>query len=122
MAKKLLSVYVILVLLTFVLSSEVVDVDSDSDVVDGVDGVDGVDKDRDGVDVVSDVDQSILYSTPNIDNYYIYEHFDDSEDFSQRWIRSEASKSDSQEFQYSGEWALTPTTPALKRIVNYIIY
>lgn len=62
----------------------------------------------------SDADQSILYSTPNIDNYYIYEHFDDDQDFQSRWIRSEASKADSNEFKYDGEWSLTQTTPSLK--------
>lgn len=61
-------------------------------------------------------DQSILYSTPNIDNYYIYEHFDDDQDFGSRWIRSQASKADSNEFKYDGEWSLTQTTASLKGV------
>ncbi|CAG2113736.1 unnamed protein product, partial [Medioppia subpectinata] len=98
-------------------TSHVVSSDSPTDghdMSDGIDVSDGSDgSEGSGASDVS-VDQSILYSTPNIDNYYIYEHFDDSDDFENRWIRSETSKSDSQELKYDGQWALTPTTTALK--------
>ena len=67
-----------------------------------------------GQTAAQDADQAILYATPNIDNYYIYEHFDDDQDFRSRWVRSEASKADTDEFKYDGEWSLTQTTPSLK--------
>ncbi|XP_054154677.1 calnexin-like [Oppia nitens] len=56
----------------------------------------------------------VLYATPNIDNYYIYEHFDDRQDFDSRWLRSAIPKPDSNEHKYDGEWAITSTTQSLK--------
>jgi calnexin len=118
MDKKFTLFYVILVLFTFnpfrktpfVLSDDLSSAGDDLS-----DTLANSDDSPDVGDSPPDVgDQSILYSTPNIDNYYIYEHFDDDQDFNSRWIRSEASKADSNEFKYDGEWSLTQTTSSLK--------
>lgn len=46
----------------------------------------------------------VVYNTPNVDGQYIYEHFDDSTLFANKWIKSSASKADSEELKYDGEW------------------
>ena len=55
----------------------------------------------------------ISYTTPDLDKdhlpYKLYEHFDDESAFTSRWIRSKATKSESEEFQYDGEWGLVPS-------------
>lgn len=55
----------------------------------------------------------LQYTTPDLDQedlpYKLYEHFDDELLFNKRWIRSQATKSDSEEFQYDGEWDLVPS-------------
>jgi calnexin len=69
------------------------------------------DENEDNLNVNKESEQ-ILYSTPNIDNYYIYEHFDEQLEFNQRWIKSQSSK-DSQ-LKYDGEWGLTHTQQSIK--------
>ena len=123
MFKKCLLFYVILVLFTFnpfngrlfSLADDSVPLGDDLPETLGDDSTEFGDSTPD-----QSVDQSILYSTPNIDNYYIYEHFDDDQDFGSRWIRSQASKADSNEFKYDGEWSLTPTTASLKGLLNFL--
>ena len=55
----------------------------------------------------------VRYSTPDLEqenlSFKLYEHFDDELLFNRRWVRSKATKSDSQDFQYDGEWALLPS-------------
>lgn len=58
-------------------------------------------------------EQVIQYSTPDLERdnlpHKFYEHFDDELLFNRRWIKSQATKSDSEEFQYDGEWAIVPS-------------
>ncbi len=120
MNNKFILFYVILVLFTF--NTKLIFVSTDDSVKAGadIDNTGADDQNLDGGQQQSsaiddkDSDQSILYSTPNIDNYYIYEHFDDDQDFNSRWIRSESSKSDSKDFKYDGEWSLTQTIQSIK--------
>ncbi|XP_023238032.1 calnexin-like, partial [Centruroides sculpturatus] len=56
--------------------------------------------------------EEILYTTPRpIGNYYLAEHFDDREDFSKRWIISEAKKDGIEEniAKYNGKWEVEET-------------
>jgi hypothetical protein len=73
------------------------------------------DENEDNLSVNKESEQ-ILYSTPNIDNYYIYEHFDEELEFNQRWTKSESSK-DSQQLKYDGEWGLTHTQQSIKGLI-----
>ena len=56
----------------------------------------------------------VEYSTPNIQGQYFYEHFDDPDLFSSKWIMSSASKTDSKELKYDGEWTRIETQTPLK--------
>lgn len=66
----------------------------------------------------SDADQEIIYETPNLDAeslpYFLYEHFDDELAFNSKWTQSKATKAESEEFVYDGEWSLTPSHSRLK--------
>ena len=63
-------------------------------------------------------DVVINYSTPNLDadnlQYFLYESFDDELAFNNRWTQSKATKAESQEFKYDGEWALAPAHSSIK--------
>lgn len=67
----------------------------------------GADEDAEPV-TVPQQEQVIKYSTPDLENlpHKFYEHFDDELLFNQRWIKSQATKSESEDFQYDGEWGL----------------
>lgn len=58
-------------------------------------------------------EQVIQYRTPDLEQenlpHKFYEHFDDELLFNRRWIKSQATKSESQESQYDGEWGLVPS-------------
>jgi len=61
---------------------------------------------------------TVQYSTLDLDAsrhpFFFYEHFDDEITFNQRWTRSQATKSDSQEFQFDGEWTINPSHSKVK--------
>lgn len=67
---------------------------------------------------VPDADQEIVYVTPDLDAeslpYFLYEHFDDELAFNSKWTQSKATKAESEEFVYDGEWSLTPSHSRLK--------
>lgn len=67
---------------------------------------------------VPELPDEIEYSSPQLDRenraYYLYEHFDDPDAFDKKWVRSKATKADSEDSQYDGEWELTETHPRVK--------
>ena len=58
-------------------------------------------------------EQVIHYTTPDLERdnlpHKFYEHFDDELLFNRRWVKSQATKSESEEFKYDGEWGLVPS-------------
>jgi hypothetical protein len=54
---------------------------------------------------------TIRYTTPDLEDlpHKFYEHFDDELLFNQRWVKSQATKSESEDLQYDGEWGLVPS-------------
>lgn len=58
--------------------------------------------------------EQIDYVTPQIDEQYLYESFDNQEKFQQRWHKSVAHKADSSDLKYDGEWDLVRTQDLLK--------
>lgn len=69
-------------------------------------------------EVSSDQDVVITYTPLNLDNenlaYFLYESFDDELAFNNRWTQSKATKAESQEFKYDGEWAVGPSHSKIK--------
>lgn len=63
-------------------------------------------------------DHEIVYNTPNLDAeslpYFLFEHFDDELSFNGKWTQSKATKAESEEFVYDGEWSLSPSHSKLK--------
>lgn len=63
-------------------------------------------------------DHDIIYTTPDLDAeslpYFLFEHFDDELSFNGKWTQSKATKAESEEFVYDGEWSLTPSHSKLK--------
>ncbi|XP_015791836.1 calnexin [Tetranychus urticae] len=59
----------------------------------------------------SSEEELIDYQTPDIplDNVYLYEPFDDKDSFHKNWVTSKATKSDSEDGKYDGEWEIVPT-------------
>lgn len=68
-------------------------------------------------------DHDIVYNTPNLDAeslpYFLYEHFDDELAFNGQWTQSKATKAESEEFVYDGEWSLSPSHSRLKGLFCY---
>ena len=62
----------------------------------------------------SEQQQHIDYVTPQIDEQYLYESFDDEQKFQLRWHKSTAHKADSSDLKYDGEWGLVQTQDRLK--------
>lgn len=63
------------------------------------------------------VPEEIVYSTLQLDEEsspFLYEHFDDDALFKSRWVKSRATKSDSQDLKYDGDWELTESHSRLK--------
>ncbi len=56
----------------------------------------------------------IDYSTPAIEGQFLYEHFDDPDQFAAKWVKSTSNKGDSSELKYDGEWARVETQAPLK--------
>ena len=54
------------------------------------------------------------YQSPSVDGQYFFEHFDDAQLFSSRWMTSSASKADSSELKYDGEWDRVQSQTQLK--------
>ncbi|KAF7490969.1 Calnexin [Sarcoptes scabiei] len=67
--------------------------------------IDGEDKS----DIHSQTSDIIGYVTPDVGDQYFYESFDDRNKFHLKWIKSIASKSDSSELKYDGEWDIVRT-------------
>lgn len=60
-------------------------------------------------------EEFVDYTTPQVDDgQYFYEHFDDEQSFASKWIKSSASKADSSELKYDGEWSRVATQAQLK--------
>lgn len=74
------------------------------------------DLDKSSEEVNINEEDDFIYITPDIelDKYYLYEHFDDNRQYTERWIKSLASKSNSKEAKYDGEWAYVNAHPKLK--------
>lgn len=76
------------------------------------------DEDSEEVVVDKELPDEIEYSSPQLDRenlpYFLYEHFDDEEAFNRKWIRSKATKSESEDQKYDGEWVLTESHSRVK--------
>lgn len=61
-------------------------------------------------------EEDFAYITPDVERekYYLFEHFDDQQQYTERWIKSLASKADSKEAKYDGEWSYIESHPKLK--------
>lgn len=61
-------------------------------------------------------EEDFAYITPDVERekYYLFEHFDDQQQYTERWIKSFASKADSKEAKYDGEWSYIESHPKLK--------
>ena len=61
-------------------------------------------------------EEDFVYITPDVERekYYLFEHFDDQQQYTERWIKSLASKADSKEAKYDGEWSYIESHPKLK--------
>lgn len=75
------------------------------------DAQDAVDK-SDDVPTIKD-DEEIVYHSPQLERqklpHFLYEHFDDADLFGRQWIKSRATKAESQDMLFDGEWELTQT-------------
>lgn len=74
---------------------------------------DGDDDDND-VGSSSSQQKHVDYITPQIDEQYLYESFDDKDKFQSRWQKSATHKADSSDLKYDGEWDLVQTQDLLK--------
>ena len=76
------------------------------------------------VEESSSPEEVIKYSTPQLQSdqlsHKLFEHFDDELLFNQRWTKSEATKADSEEHKYDGEWDLIESHVRIlgKRLVH----
>lgn len=61
-------------------------------------------------------EEDFIYITPDIEQnkYYLFEHFDDERQYLERWIKSTATKSNSKDAKYDGEWIYVNSHPKLK--------
>jgi len=71
---------------------------------------------EDKSDEVQLTDEDFVYITPDVEpkNYYLFEHFDDEKQYLERWFKSLASKADSKDFKYDGEWSYINSHSKLK--------
>ncbi|RWS31248.1 calnexin-like protein, partial [Leptotrombidium deliense] len=67
--------------------------------------------------------EDIDYKTPQLDddNYLLYESFDDSEQFTKKWIKSQTTKAESDEYKYEGEWSLVESNKRLKGDLSLVM-
>lgn len=65
-------------------------------------------------------EEDFVYITPDVERekYYLFEHFDDKQQYTERWIKSLASKADSKEAKYDGEWSYVESHPKLKGMLQ----
>ena len=69
---------------------------------------------QDVIEEPEEIEYSSLNLASSNRNFYLYEHFDDEGIFEKNWIKSEATKSDSQDMLYDGEWGIVDTHSRLK--------
>lgn len=65
------------------------------------------------------VETTVHYSTPILDTdglykRHFYESFDDEISFNQRWIQSKATKAESEDLKYDGDWDLVASHSSIK--------
>ena len=64
-------------------------------------------------------ESTVHYSTPNLDSdglfkRHLYESFDDEILFNQRWIQSKATKAESEDLKYDGDWDLVASHSSIR--------
>lgn len=65
------------------------------------------------------VESTVHYSTPNLDSdgsfkRHLYESFDDEILFNQKWIQSKATKAESEDLKYDGDWDLVTSHSSIR--------
>lgn len=68
--------------------------------------------------VDKELPDEIEYASPQLDRenlpYFLYEHFDEEEAYNRKWVKSKATKSESKDMKYDGEWGLTESHSRVK--------
>lgn len=69
--------------------------------------------------VSAQVESTVHYSTPNLDSdglfkRHLYESFDDEIQFNQKWIQSKATKAESEDLKYDGDWDLVASHSSIR--------